>query len=125
MLHPIQLHRLIILSIILTFFSVISFAQSVYKTPSGDKYHLTTCKHVNNVALRMTVDEAINKYHLSPCKKCKPPVPKNAIFLHSGKNKAVGACEATRCKGKTKEQLRCKRRTKLCNGFCFQHNPDK
>lgn len=119
------IHRAIFSSIILTLFSVNSFAQSVYKTPSGDRYHLASCKHVNNVALRMTVDEAINKYHLVPCKKCKPPVPKNAVFLHSGKNKAVGACNATRCNGKTKSKSRCKRRTKLCNGYCFQHNPNK
>lgn len=119
------IHRTIFSLIILTLFSVSSFAQSVYKTPSGNKYHLAKCKHVNNVALRMTVDEAINDYHLRPCKVCKPPVPNDAIFLHSGKNKAVGACNTTRCNGKTKEQIRCKRRTKLCNGFCFQHNPDK
>ena len=120
-----QKSRTFLLFIILTISSFTSFAQSVYKTPSGNKYHLAKCKHVNNVSLQMTVDEAINDYHLQPCKVCKPPVPKNAIFLHSGKNKAVGACEATRCKGKTKAQLRCKRRTRLCNGFCFQHNPDK
>ncbi len=119
------IHRTIFLSIILTLFSVSSFAQSVYKTPSGNKYHLAKCKHVNNVSLQMTVDEAIKNYHLRPCKVCKPPVPNEAIFLHSGKNKAVGSCETARCKGKTKEQLRCKRRTRLCNGFCFQHNPNR
>lgn len=74
----------------------------------------------------MTIDEAINKYHLTPCKQCKPPIPHNAIFLHSGaKNKAVGACETVRCNGLTKKNTRCKHNTRLCNGFCFQHNPEK
>ena len=117
--------RRFVIAFLLTICSICSFAQSVYKTPSGDKYHLAKCRHVNNVALRMTVDEAINDYHLRPCKLCKPPIPNNAIFLHSGNNKAVGACSTTRCNGKTKQQLRCKRRTRLCNGFCFQHNPNK
>lgn len=102
-----------------------AIAQYVFKTPSGTKYHLESCKHVNNVSTRLTVDKAINTFHLSPCKICKPPFPDNAVFLQNGKNKAVGACNTVRCSGLTQDRIQCKRRTKLCNGFCFQHNPDK
>ncbi|MBK8372974.1 MAG: hypothetical protein IPL20_16830 [Saprospiraceae bacterium] len=115
---------IIALSFILIFADFLT-AQSVYKTPSGTRYHLETCEHVNNVSTRLTIDEAINEFHLNPCKICKPPVPENAVFLHSGKNKAVGACSTVRCIGLTKDKIRCKRRTRLCNRYCFQHNPDK
>ncbi len=116
-----------LLKVLLALFLLIPLANSqfVYKTPSGSKYHLTSCKHVNNVSKRMTVDEAINKYYLSPCKICNPPVPKGALFLQSEKDKAVGACDVRQCLGETKSKARCKRKTRLCNGYCFQHNPNK
>jgi hypothetical protein len=42
-------------------------AQTVYKTPSGTKYHLPTCRMVKNVSDQITVSEAI-ALGLQPCK---------------------------------------------------------
>ena len=98
----------------------------VYKTPSGKKYHLESCNHVNNVSTRLTIEEAVNKFGLTPCKRCKPPILGGlGIASVKGKDKSVGACATTQCNGLTKQNLRCKHKTKLCNGYCFQHNPDK
>ena len=41
-------------------------SQTIYKTPSGAKYHRESCKHVNNVSKAMTVSEAV-KIGLQPC----------------------------------------------------------
>lgn len=46
-------------------------AQTVYKTPSGAKYHTANCHTVKNVSDAITVSEAV-KLGLQPCKVCKP-----------------------------------------------------
>ncbi len=46
-------------------------AQSVYKTPSGHKYHTAQCRSVKNVSEKITLNEAL-KLGLSPCKICNP-----------------------------------------------------
>jgi len=96
--------------------------QSVYKTPSGKKYHLASCRMVENVSEKLT-SQKIAQYHLTACKICKPPVV-SALKYSSNlttKNKAVGTATSVRCKGKTKKGTRCKHQTKLANGYCFQH----
>lgn len=97
----------------------------VYKTPSGDRYHLATCNHVNNVSTKLTLEDAVNKFGLTPCKICKPPLLGISVPPDIGEGKPVGICNSTQCNGLTKQNLRCKHRTKMCNGYCFQHNPDK
>jgi len=81
------------------FFSLQAVAQNVYKTPSGKKYHLT------------------------PCKICTPPVVSTIGYSSSlsNENKAVGASVSVCCSGKTKKGTRCKHKTKLANGYCYQH----
>lgn len=98
-------------------------SQYVYKTPSGEKYHLSSCRMVENVSKRITIKIAIEEYGLGPCKICKPPTREGLIPNKSQTNKAVGKCKSQRCKGITKNGTRCKHMTKLCNGYCFQHNP--
>ncbi len=56
------------------FFCITAFigkSQSFYKTPSGNKYHLSTCRMVRNVSEEITVTEA-TKLGLQPCKICQP-----------------------------------------------------
>ena len=108
--------------LILLLASVSLQAQSVYKTPSGEKYHLASCRHVNNVAKKMTIEEAV-KIGLQPCKICKPPGRTTAKFRTTGENKEKGEGQAVQCQGITKARNRCKRTTRLGDGYCFQHNP--
>ncbi len=96
-------------------------AQFVYKTPSGKKYHLYTCRFVKNVSQKISLNNAIKKYGLTPCKVCKPPTAVTGYTPFDSRNKAVGECVSVRCRGTTQKGTRCKRRTKMCNGYCFQH----
>ena len=102
-------------------FSLVAQSQTVYKTPSGKKYHLASCRMVNNVSQKLTLQQAIN-LGLTACKICEPPIASQSN-LHSQKQ-AKGESSTVQCKGKTKAGTRCKHKTSIANGYCFQHNPD-
>ncbi|MBS9768691.1 MAG: hypothetical protein KGV44_14305 [Flavobacteriaceae bacterium] len=96
------------------------YAQSLYKTPSGKKYHLGSCRMVKNVSKKIDKN-TINYYHLMPCRICKPPIYR---FYGGFSDKSVGKSLTVRCKGKTKRGTRCKHKTRLANGYCYQHQPN-
>ena len=110
---------------IFTFFIVLVFQtispQTVYKTPSGNKYHLANCRMVKNVSTATTIEKAQTK-GLSPCKICRPPFNSRSGFTASPK-KARGVNGLSQCKGRTKAGKRCKRKTRIGNDHCFQHLP--
>lgn len=93
--------------------------QNVYKTPSGRKYHLSSCRMVENVYRKLLGEKEISKYYLSPCKICKPSLV--LINKDDSSNKTVGTSSSVRCKGYTKQGTRCKHMTRLSNGYCYQH----
>jgi Family of unknown function (DUF5763) len=106
--------------IALLLLSVSLKAQTVYKTPSGAKYHLSICRMVKNTSEELTLKEAV-KQGLEPCKICKPQ-----IMYSSGisSNKPHGqSTETAQCIGLTKSGTRCKHMTRIANGYCFQHQP--
>lgn len=105
----------------LTFFLFSCQGQDIYKTPKGKKYHLSNCRHVENVSQKIGVED-VATYNLEPCKFCKPPAIRSINRSFSGINKAVGESASVQCKGTTKKGTRCKHPTKLSNGYCFQHN---
>lgn len=94
-------------------------AQTVYKTPSGAKYHLATCHMVKNVSEQITLAQA-RELGLQPCKICKPA---DTYATGSSSNKAQGQGTTVQCKGYTKSGTRCKHMTRIANGYCFQHQP--
>jgi Family of unknown function (DUF5763) len=96
-------------------------AQDVYKTPSGEKYHLATCRMVKNVSEKISPAKA-KELGLEPCKICKP----HDIYTSNliSPNKQSGQGETVQCKGTTKAGTRCKHMTRIANGYCFQHDPD-
>jgi hypothetical protein len=94
-------------------------SQDVYKTPSGKKYHLASCRMVENVSEKITVEKAI-ALGLEPCKICKP---ETVSLPASGSNKAQGQSATTQCKGYTKAGTRCRHMTRIANGYCYQHQP--
>lgn len=96
-------------------------SQNVYKTPSGAKYHLASCRMVNNVSQVMTIVNAV-EIGLEPCKICKPPVNTSSYLV--SQKRAKGESTTVQCNGTTKAGNRCKHRTSIANGYCFQHNPD-
>jgi uncharacterized protein DUF5763 len=111
----------LIFSVFLILFSITGKGQDVYKTPSGEKYHLSSCRMVENVSKKLVGETDINKYHLTPCKICKPPIKKTLQKSYSNTNKAVGESTSVQCKGKTQKGTRCKHKTSLANGYCYQH----
>lgn len=97
------------------------FSQDVYKTPSGKRYHLSSCRMVENVSRKLVNVEAINTFKLTPCKICKPPAKDQLEKRLTGEDKSVGTSASVRCKGITKKGERCKHQTRLANGYCYQH----
>jgi hypothetical protein len=111
--------------IILIFFILLSGgikSQDVYKTPSGKKYHLSTCKMVENVSDKITIEEAL-QLGLSPCLICKPPVSDTKQVVPF--KQPQGKDETSQCKGYTKAGTRCKHMTSIGNGYFYQHQPGK
>ena len=106
--------------IIFLFFWLPVKGQTVFKTPSGKKYHTAACRTVNNVSSEISLSEAKN-LGLEPCKICSP----QSVLLQDAPNKAKGENITVQCKGLTKKGVRCKHMTSIANGYCFQHNPDK
>jgi hypothetical protein len=74
---------------------------------------------VKNVSERITAGQAI-ELGLEPCKICKPNI--NHLRL-SSENKAVGKSVSVQCKGITQKGTRCKHKTHIANGYCYQHQP--
>lgn len=117
-------------TLLLIFFTIPLIAQTVYRTPSGTKFHTATCRSIKNVSSQINRNEAY-EIGLSPCSICKPNtsyVTKSNSFL--GNNpKGIQADElrgstqnAKQCTSKTKKGLRCKNTTKNKNGRCHKHD---
>jgi hypothetical protein len=104
------------------FISLTITAQKIYKTPSGARYHLGSCRMVKNVSEEISFEKAA-QLGLTPCKICRP-TNYTALGLKSS-NTARGQNVTVQCKGTTKKGTRCKHMTSIANGYCFQHNPDK
>ena len=95
-------------------------AQTVYKTPSGTKYHTANCRMVKNVSQAISISKA-TELGLQPCKICKPATVASQNLVSS---KPQGTGTATnQCKGLTNAGTRCKHMTRIVNGYCFQHQP--
>lgn len=108
------------LALILALVSSILFAQTVYKTPSGKKYHLAKCRMVKNTSAEMSVTEAIAA-GLEPCKICNPQ--NTEVFKASGPSKSKGTAKTVQFAGITRSGNRCKHMTAIANGYCYQHQP--
>ena len=109
----------LIISFLFTAISIFAEAQTVFKTPSGQKYHLATCRMVKNVSQEITVREA-KELGLQPCKICNP---QNIYSGSQAPHKAQGENLTVQCKGYTKAGTRCKHKTSIANGYCYQHQP--
>lgn len=48
---------------------------TVWATKSGQRYHLAGCRYLTSTKFSLTLGQAVDR-GLTPCKSCKPPVPK-------------------------------------------------
>lgn len=108
--------------LILLFFCIHLSAQTVYKTPSGAKYHLSSCRMVKNVSSALPLEKAVRE-GLSFCKICNPPQSPTLGIIGKPK-KTAGTNSQNRCSATTKSGTRCKRNTRIGNNFCFLHLPN-
>ena len=107
-----------ILFLFMNFLNINLKSQNIYKTPSGLKYHLENCKMVNNVSTKIILADT-KKLNLTACKICKPPI--NAVSYTTHLTKAKGVGPTYYCSGITKRGTACKHKTKITNGYCYQH----
>ncbi len=114
-----QFIRRIIFILIAITITVFIKAQTVFKTPSGQKYHLASCRMVKNVSQEITIGEA-KKMGLEPCKIC---TPQNMYSSAPPPHEAQGQTSTAQCIGYTKASNQCKHRTSIANGYCYQHQP--
>lgn len=108
---------------ILLFISFGLEGQTVYKTPSGTKYHLSSCRMVKNVSSALEINKAL-EIGLQPCKICNPPT-RMVYGIASQPKKVSGINKGNQCLGRTKVGTRCKHYTRIGNDYCFQHVPKK
>jgi len=113
------MRKLLLQTIFFMLLSLAGQAQSVYKTPTGKKYHLASCRMVENVSEKLSVEEALSR-GLEACKICHPEV-KAASTRQPDKQQ--GQAASVQCRGFTKGGTRCKHQTRIGNGYCFQHQP--
>lgn len=92
-----------ILVFISLFFTLNIGAQTVYRTPSGTKYHLQSCRMVNNTSALLSVEKA-QKSGLSPCKICNPPYRAVLGIAEVKPRKTNGTNAKNRCLGITKKR---------------------
>lgn len=82
-----MIRRLMMLGVLMTFLSAatFAFADEVFITPNGTKYHKETCRLIKNKATLSKVDkEQVVTEGYGPCKKC---------FAEDVANAAPGAAQ--------------------------------
>lgn len=105
------------------FISIGISAQTVYKTPSGEKYHLSTCRMVKNVSSQLSLDKALRS-GLSPCKICNPPF-RPTLGIISKPKKTAGVNSQNQCLPKQKQEQDANGKPELAIIFVFSIYPNK
>lgn len=111
-------HKFLLLLTVVLLSALTGKSQVVYKTPSGKKYHLATCRMVENVSAKISLAEA-QQLGLTACLICKPA----SLSSQQPFKLAPGTSNTVQCSGLTKAGSRCRHRTSIANGFCYQHQP--
>lgn len=102
------------------------FAQTVYVTKSGKKYHKANCRSLSKSSIAISLADA-NAKGYQPCKVCygkSANMSSQTTQPKEQSNTKVNDSESTQCNATTKAGARCKRKTKSPNGFCKQHGGD-
>ncbi len=105
-------------------FSYTVFAQTVYITKTGSKYHLSKCSYLSSSKISIDLNEAKERGFTS-CGRCKPDKKLNSNVDTEKKNKKEVKKKTTtttnRCEGITKKGSRCKRNAQKGSRYCWQH----
>jgi hypothetical protein len=122
--------RILLLTLFLSFLIINVFAQTVYITKTGAKYHTDGCRYLSKSKIAIDLNDAINQGY-GACSVCKPPTKASnqattktkttASEVQSQSTNSVSRSTSVQCSATTKAGLRCKRMTKSPNGRCWQH----
>lgn len=107
---------------ILLCFAINLQGQIAYRTPSGSKFHSSSCRMVKNVSSSLPLNKAL-EIGLQPCKICNPGTASSVYGMVSHPKKTSGINKGNQCLGITKAGTRCKHYTRIGNDYCFQHFP--
>ena len=116
--------HLLLVCLLLTFSG---FAQTVYKTKTGEKYHEADCRYLKSV-IETTVTDA-RAEGLTACSVCRPPAATTTSLKSDDTSDDPEGDESisersytsVQCSGTTKAGNRCKRVTRAVSGRCYQH----
>ncbi|WNH09903.1 hypothetical protein [Thalassobellus suaedae] len=101
------------------------YAQTVYTTKTGEKYHKSTCRYLKYSKKEYSLEKA-QSLGYSACSVCKPTANNTKIAKITNSNALISntstkKATASQCTGKTQSGARCKRKTKNSSGRCYQH----
>jgi hypothetical protein len=107
---------------LLIVFSTGLFAQTVYVTNTGEKYHRGTCRYLAKSKIAIELSDAINQGY-EACKVCQPPqsVSKKSEVKEEKISDYNRNATSSQCTATTQKGSRCKRMTTSSNGKCWQH----
>lgn len=126
---PDMKRKIVLLTLLLTFFVVNVFSQTVYITKTGAKYHSEGCRYLSKSKIAIDLTDAIAKGY-GACSVCKPPTKISSSTVPNTKStnsevkkstNSVSQSVSVQCSAITKAGTRCKRMTKSSNGLCWQH----
>lgn len=103
----------------LLFVSQAAFAQTVYVTKTGEKYHKGSCQHLSKSKIEMDLEKA-NKLGFKPCAVCQP-LKKATNVQPLTQTPSTLPSTSQQCSAYTKESKRCSRTTTNASGKCWQH----
>ncbi len=119
--------QLLFLSVIFLFLVSSVYAQTVYVTNTGEKYHREDCRYLRKSSIAISLSDAITQGYTA-CKVCKPPLKvsnskstNNANRVINKGNQNYSKSVSVQCSATTKAGRRCKRMTRSPNGQCWQH----
>jgi hypothetical protein len=112
-------------------------AQTVYITKTGSKYHISSCRHLSQSKISISLSEARERGY-GPCSVCKPPVQTNVKnpnqktetnqLLNSPSGKSdnkqqlnTSTTDRQQCAAITQAGTRCKRLAQVGSRYCWQH----
>lgn len=104
------------------------FAQTVYVTKTGTKYHKVTCKYLSKSSIAISLTDAVSQGYTA-CSVCKPSSTYTTTTTTKTNTTTTGTTtkkqtQSEQCSATTKAGTRCKRMTLSPNGKCWQHGGD-
>lgn len=122
--------QLLFLTLIFTLLIGNVFAQTVYVTKTGKKYHADGCRYLSKSSYSISLSDAKAKGY-DACSVCKPSstvktTPSTAPQTQKKETQNYNtptnqSSQSVQCSATTKAGSQCKRTTKSSNGKCWQH----